>query len=114
MTARSTDEVEELIAKLQQTERGRNEKLQCVVAPSLLLEAADALEALTVMREALEKLGKCGSCGGKGTYINRGWRGQFDNPPQPSFVTEEVTCTKCDGTGMNPIAREALARIGRS
>lgn len=63
-----------------------------------------------VLRSAVTELGKCGSCGGSGKYLNKwvtkpagGGTGTGD------YHEEIVVCTKCEGTGVNPIARAALA-----
>jgi len=77
-----------------------HEEIVAVVYPAC--RAADP--AWVEMREALESLGKCGSCGGTGRYKDKGFRGER------GFVSEEVECRKCDGTGVNPIARAALSR----
>lgn len=47
----------------------------------------------------------CPACGGKKIYIHRGWRGG-------TFVNEEVPCRKCNGTGLHPIAADALQAVG--
>jgi hypothetical protein len=44
----------------------------------------------------MDDLLKCGSCGGSGRYPDKGWRNGV-------FVTEEVACKKCEGSGKNPI-----------
>lgn len=52
------------------------------------------------LREALRKW-KCDSCGGSGQYHNR-WR------DANGFVDEMITCKRCGGSGLHPIAQEAL------
>lgn len=63
-------------------------------------------ERIPVLEGAVEALGKCRSCGGSGRYPDKGWRNGV-------FVTEEVECKKCDGTGVDPIARAALSHGGK-
>jgi DnaJ-class molecular chaperone len=46
----------------------------------------------------------CPACGGKKTYTQRGWEKHV-------FVNREVPCTKCNGTGLHPIAQEAIDRV---
>lgn len=61
-------------------------------------------QSILILIRALKQW-KCPACGGKGKYMQRGWW-------QRSFVSEEVTCTKCEGKGLHPIAQEALTKAG--
>lgn len=66
---------------------------------------AGTADRIAELESALEELGKCGSCGGSGKYLNK-W---IEHGAMTARHREElVTCTKCDGTGVNPIARAAL------
>lgn len=56
---------------------------------------------------------KCPACGGKKIYINRGYKKdgkRVEGTVQVGdmMFNEELPCTKCKGTGLHPIAQEAL------
>lgn len=58
----------------------------------------------------------CPACGGRKIYINRGFKEEKDNRTGPrlikgKFYNEEVPCTKCKGTGLHPIAQEAIDKV---
>lgn len=75
-----------------------------------MVKFAPSTEERRKLREAVRLLGRCGSCGGSGTYINRGFKDDTSGPKliRGKFYNEEVTCRKCEGTGMSKIARDAL------
>lgn len=67
-----------------------------------------SLSGVEALVEALERW-KCGSCGGSGVYLNRHY--DKTRPVGEQLVSENVTCTVCQGSGDNPIARAALFRF---
>lgn len=66
------------------------------------------------LRQALRQW-QCPACGGRKVYMNRGFKKDGKRVEGPvrvdgQFYNEEVPCTKCSGTGLHPIAYEALTR----
>jgi DnaJ-class molecular chaperone len=63
-------------------------------------DGRDLLLLIQVLQEALRQW-KCPSCGGSKVYPQKGWVAGV-------FVSQEVPCKICAGTGLHPIASEAL------
>lgn len=59
------------------------------------------------MREALEQW-KCDACGGSGEYLNKALHYPADMGA-PVLHEDMVPCKRCEGHGLHPLARTALA-----
>lgn len=80
-----------------------------------IVALAKAITAVPYLIQTL-KLWKCASCGGRGTYQQdkkgRERKEALGQEIDTDYQPDPVTCSRCSGDGLEPIAHAALVMAG--